>query len=138
MTSIAFDGDWVILGGDLLDCVVGSPCDNGDTTGTTPCETVSGYDINGLVMWNTQDPGEWFYPFGCGVTVGSGATATPGDVTALLLVGSTLYVGGYFDHAGISGDSPNQVAAMNIASLNLSVLKSDQDQVEQSGHRRRK
>ena len=123
VTSFAFDGDWVILGGDLADCVAGSPCDNGSTTGTTACETTSGYDINGLIMWNTQDPGDWYYPFGCGVTLGSGATATPGDVTSLLLVGSTLYVGGYFDQAGISGASPNQVAAMNVAGLNLSVLK---------------
>jgi trimeric autotransporter adhesin len=123
VTSIAFDGDWVILGGDLADCVAGSPCDDGSSTGTTACETASGYDINGLIMWNTEDPGDWYYPFGCGVTVGSGATATPGDVTTLLLAGSTLYVGGYFDQAGISGASPNQVAAMNIASLNLSVLQ---------------
>ena len=43
-------------------------------------------------------------------------------MTSLLLVGKTLYVGGYFDHAGISGESPNQVAAMNIAALNLSVI----------------
>ncbi len=124
VTAIAFDGNWVILGGDLADCVVGSPCDNGSTIGATPCETASGYDINGLIMWNTQNPGTWYYPFGCGLTVGSGATSTPGDVTALLLVGTTLYVGGFFDHAGISGASPNQVAAMNIASLNLSVLNS--------------
>jgi trimeric autotransporter adhesin len=122
VSAIAFDGNWVILGGDLADCVAGSPCDNGTSTGTTPCETASGYDINGLIMWNTQNPGNWYYPFGCGVTVGSGATATPGDVTALLLVGSTLYAGGYFDQAGISGASPNQVAAMNIAGLDLSVL----------------
>jgi hypothetical protein len=123
VTSFAFDGHWVILGGDLADCVAGSPCDNGSSTGTTACETASGYDINGLIMWNTQNPGGWYYPFGCGVTVGSAGTATPGDVTSLLLAGSTLYVGGYFDQAGISGASPNQVAAMNIAGLNLSVLK---------------
>jgi hypothetical protein len=54
--------------------------------------------------------------------VGSGGTASPGDVNSLLLVGKTLYVGGFFDHAGITGSSPNQVAAMNIASLNLTVL----------------
>jgi hypothetical protein len=72
----------------------------------------------------TQQPGTWYYPFGCGVTVGSGANSGPGDVTALLLVGSTLYAGGNFDHAGISGASPHQVAAMNIASVNLSVLNS--------------
>lgn len=123
VNTFAFDGNWVILGGDLLDCVAGSPCDNGTSTGTTPCETLSGYDINGLVMWNTTNPGTWYYPFGCGVTVGSGSTATPGDVTSLLLNGSTLYAGGYFDHAGITGASPNQIAAMNIASLNLSVLQ---------------
>jgi len=122
VTSIAFDGPEVFLGGNLLDCVVNSPCDNGTTTGTTPCETASGYDINGLIMWDTATPGTWYYPFGCGVTVGSGATATPGTVNSLLLVGKTLYVGGYFDHAGITGVSPNQVTAMNIASLNLTVL----------------
>ena len=122
VTSIAFDGQLVFLGGDIFDCVVNSPCDNGTSTGTTPCETASGYDINGLIMWNTQDPGTWFYPYGCGVTVGSGATATPGDVNSLLLVGKTLYAGGFFDHAGITGASPNQVAAMNIAGLNLTVL----------------
>ena len=122
VTSIAFDGPEVFLGGNLLDCVVNSPCDNGTTTGTTPCETASGYDINGLIMWDTTTPGTWYYPFGCGVTVSSGATATPGTVNSLLLVGKTLYVGGYFDHVGITGVSPNQVAAMNIASLNLTVL----------------
>ncbi len=124
VSSMAFDGNWVILGGNLADCVANSPCNNGTTTGTVPCETASGYDINGLIMWNTQNPGTWYYPFGCGVTVGSGATATPGDVTSLLIIGTTLYAGGYFDHAGITGASPNQVAAMNIASLNLSVLDS--------------
>jgi hypothetical protein len=123
VTSIAVDGQEVFLGGDIFDCVVNSPCNNGTSTGTVPCETASGYDINGLIMWDTQDPGTWFYPFGCGVTVGSGATGTPGDVNSLLLVGNTLYVGGFFDHAGIAGGvSPNQVAAMNIASLNLTVL----------------
>jgi hypothetical protein len=122
--TMAFDGTWVVLGGDLADCVAGSPCDQGSSTGTTPCETASGYDINGLIMWNTQDPGTWYYPFGCGVTVGAGSSSTPGDVTSLLLVGTTLYVGGYFDHAGISGESPNQIAAMNIASLDLSDLDS--------------
>jgi hypothetical protein len=122
VTSIAFDGQEVFLGGDIFDCVVNSPCDNGTSTGTVPCETASGYDINGLIMWDTQDPGTWFYPYGCGVTVGSGATATPGDVNSLLLAGKTLYAGGFFDHAGITGASPNQVAAMNIASLNLTVL----------------
>jgi len=122
VTSIAFDGQEVFLGGDIFDCVVNSPCDNGTSTGTVPCETASGYDINGLIMWDTQDPGTWFYPFGCGVTVGSGATANPGDVNSLLLVGKTLYIGGFFDHAGITGASPNQVAAMNIAGLNLTVL----------------
>ena len=124
VTSLAFDGSWVILGGNLADCVPNSPCNNGTSTGTVPCETASGYDINGLIMWNTTNPGTWYYPFGCGVTAGSGATATPGDVTSLLLSGTTLYVGGSFDHAGITGASPNQVAAMNIASLDLSVLNS--------------
>jgi hypothetical protein len=124
VTAIAFDGSWVILGGDLVDCVAGSPCDNGSTTGSNTCETLSGYDINGLVMWSTKTPGTWYYPFGCGVTVGSGSGAQPGDVNALLLVGTTLYVGGYFDHAGISGESPNQVVAMNVASLGLTSLNS--------------
>jgi hypothetical protein len=124
VTAIAFDGTWVILGGNLADCVAGSPCDHGSSTATTPCETASGYDINGLIMWNTQTPGSWYYPFGCGVTVGAGSTATPGDVTSLLLIGTTLYVGGYFDHAGITGESPNQIAAMNIASLDLSTMNS--------------
>jgi hypothetical protein len=105
---MAFDGNFVFLGGDLADCVAGSPCDNGSSTGTTPCETASGYDINGMVMWDTTQPGGWFYPFGCGVTVGSDATATPGDVTSMTLVGTTLYVGGFFDQAGITGESPNQ------------------------------
>jgi hypothetical protein len=122
VTSMAFDGDMVFLGGNLAQCVAGSPCADGSATGTTPCETASGYDINGLVMWETTQPGTWFYPFGCGVTVSTGAAATPGNVTSLLLVGSTLYVGGFFDHAGISGASPNQVAAMNVAGLGLSVL----------------
>jgi trimeric autotransporter adhesin len=122
VSTIAFDGHWVILGGTIFNCVAGSPCDNGSTINTTPCETASGFDINGLIMWNTQDPGSWYYPFGCGVTVGTGADATPGVVNTLLLVGTTLYAGGYFDHAGITGASPNEVAAMNIASLNLKIL----------------
>jgi hypothetical protein len=125
VTAIAFDGSWVILGGNLADCVLGSPCDNGTSTGTVPCETASGYDINGLIMWNTGQPGKWYYPFGCGVTVGSGSLATPGDVNSLLMTGTTLYAGGYFDHAGISGASPNQVAAMNVASLGLSTLNAN-------------
>jgi hypothetical protein len=125
ITSIAFDAKWVILGGDLSDCVQNSPCDHGGTQhNTTPCETFSGYDINGMIMWNTSTPGKWYYPFGCGVTVGSGAGAAPGNAETLLRVGTTLYVGGFFDHAGILHMSPNQVAANNIASLGLSVLQS--------------
>jgi hypothetical protein len=125
ITAIAFDGKWVFMGGDLLDCVPNSPCDHGGTQhGKRPCETVSGYDINGLIMWNTSTPGTWYYPFGCGVTVGSGAGAAPGNVETLLRVGTTLYVGGFFDHAGILHMSPNQVAANNVASLGVAVLKS--------------
>ncbi|HXJ65486.1 MAG TPA: hypothetical protein VNN79_17150 [Actinomycetota bacterium] len=125
ITAIAFDGPWVFLGGDLLDCVQHSPCDHGGTEhNTTKCETFSGYDVNGLIMWNTTTPGKWYYPFGCGVTVGSGAGAAPSNVETMKRVGKTLYVGGFFDHAGILHVSPNQVAAMNVASLDLTVLNS--------------
>jgi hypothetical protein len=117
--AIAFDGPYVFVGGNLQLCVSGSPCDNGTSTKTTPCETATGFDVNGLMVWDKATPGVWYYPFGCGVTLGG---IRPGTVNSLWMSGTTLYVGGYFDHAGIAGVSPNSIAAMNIASLNLSVL----------------
>jgi hypothetical protein len=121
IVTMAFFGKYLMVGGDLSFCGPGSPCDNGSSEGTTPCETASGWDVNGLMLWDSATPGKWYYPFGCGVTLGVG-DSQPGEVTSLLLDGQTLYVGGSFDHAGIPGVSANSLVANNIASLSLSAL----------------
>jgi len=123
VNAFAFAGPWVILGGDLGHCEPGSPCDHGGTGHDTAlCEEPSGFSINGLIMWKTTTPNKWYAPFGCGVTVGVGATAAPGDVMAMRKVGTTLFVGGFFDHAGVLHKSPNQIAANNVVALNLKIL----------------
>lgn len=118
--AIAVAAGKVLIGGDLARCASNSPCANPPGTDHSKvCENASGWDVNGLLAWNPTRLGFVSMP-GCGVVYANATVKQPGVVNALLAIGTSVYLGGLFDRAGITGKSANSVAAMNIAQLDLS------------------
>ncbi len=107
VNAIAFSGNEVILGGPIRD--VGS----------------QHLVVDGLVAWDsTTSPGSgeyvgWSNP-GHGVLNNNGSGDFPGSVSALVVDGSTLYVGGTFLKAGDGVAPVNSVIANSVARLSLS------------------
>ena len=119
---------WSALDGGILDCnYFDTPnhCYSAPASGQVNALLVSGstlyaggsfnwvaaQHLYGLAAWNGST---WSGVGGSGVADNSGG----GTVNALALGGTTLYVGGTFDHAGVTSTSGGGVSAASVASWN--------------------